>query len=151
MTAPTFLVGAFVFYDLNCTFMQNQKNIDMKKLLFLLLLPFVFACSSDKDNGPSIDYIDNSLIEGKWVFIQGTHTIYMIFEKNIWKRETYHTYDKDLIGETYFGKYKLTKDRIVLGESSKWKYKLNDDMLSIFESADTGSGTTYIPYTKVKE
>lgn len=125
--------------------MQNQKNIDMKKLLFLLLLPFVFACSSDKDNGPSIDYIDNSLIEGKWVFVQGTHTYYRTFENNTMHDETYHTYDKDLIGETYYGEYKLSKEHIYY-RTFEVPYTLKDDVLTF-----TYSSGNIESYTKVKE
>lgn len=117
----------------------------MKKLLLLLLLPLLFACSSDKEHEPEIDYIDNSLIEGKWVHVDGSWTRYAIFEDNIWREQTWHTYNHNLLREFFRGDYKLSKTHIYYGNDKK-AYTLENDILTY-----KYDGSIDISYTKVND
>lgn len=108
----------------------------MKKLLLLLLLPLMFACSSDKETEPAIEYIDNNIVAGKWVSVQGAHTKYRIFENNTMRDETWHTYDKDLIGKTNWGVYKLSKEYIYYNKAEV-PYILNNDVMTFTYSSGT--------------
>ena len=117
----------------------------MKKLFFLLLIPFVFACSDDKDKESIIDYIDNNIIAGKWVFVDGAVTYYMIFEENMWEDEIWHTYDKDLIKKIYRGEYKLSKTHIYY-RTYGVPYIIENDVISL-----PWDGKITVSFTKVKD
>lgn len=120
----------------------------MKRLIIiLLLLPLMFACSSDKDNEPEIDYIDNNLIEGKWVFVNGASTQYRIFENNSARDEFWHTYQGDLKRTIQLGSYKLSKDKVYYnGPNNADSYTLKDDILTFtYKSGNEQSFTKVNP------
>ncbi len=54
----------------------------MKKLAILSVLLFsifILSCSSDDEK---VNYLDNSLIAGKWYYVNGTDSTTYIFENN---------------------------------------------------------------------
>lgn len=116
----------------------------MKKLLILLLLPLLFACSSDDDKEPAIEYINNRVIEGKWVRVDGIDTNYLHFENNIYIYEVIHTYTGDVRSYRDYGEYKLTKDYIYY-DGSRTRYSIKDNIITLhYPNVD-------VSYTKVTE
>lgn len=116
----------------------------MKKLLILLLLPLLFACSSDDDKEPAIEYINNSVIEGKWVRVDGAYTYYVIFENNTYTMKIIHTYNETLLDERDNGEYKLSKDRLYY-MNGYVGYEIKDNVLTLHYGNQDAS------YTKVIE
>lgn len=116
----------------------------MKKLLILLLFPLFFACSSDDDKEPAIEYIDNSVIEGKWVWLDGAHTDYLIFNNDTFVNETIHTYNGTLLDRRDYGEYKLSKDRLYY-MNGHVGYDIKDNVLTLHYDNQDAS------YTKVIE
>lgn len=119
----------------------------MKNLFYILLAVLLFtSCSSDDEN--DIEYLDNSIIAGKWYWIQATDSTVLEFKNNVSTTYTYDKYIGDLENTIQSGYYKITYDRIYYPKYPKDKgreYKLKENTLSILESG------IWIDYKRIKE
>ncbi len=119
----------------------------MKKLATLsviLISILVLSCSSDDDE--KVNYLDNSLIAGKWFNISGTDSTTYIFEKN----KGYITViDRQTQAEKEnfsYGNYKITVDAIFFDQypNTGLLYQVNANVLSIYQNKDNA----WVKYTK---
>lgn len=85
----------------------------MKKIALLLLfaIPLVFAtaCGDDKDE---LEYLDPALIEGTWLWEDGSLLHYAVYKNNTCKEFTIEKYTGFRSSEYFYTKYQITKDRI---------------------------------------
>ena len=118
----------------------------MKKLTILSVLlfsAFILSCSSDDEK---VNYLDNSLIAGKWYNISGNDSTTYIFENN---QGTIKVHDRTSLAEREnisYGPYKITIDAIFFDNypNSGLLYKVNNNTLSIYQNKDKA----WINYTK---
>jgi len=108
----------------------------MKKLLLLLIFPFLFACGDDnKEDEPT--YIDNSLIAGSWYWIQFADSTVYTYEDDLCTVVVYDRYTFNERQRHNYGFYKLTETEIHYKDMGKAPYYLSNDTLYMVVS---GSG-----------
>lgn len=100
----------------------------MKKLLLLLILPFVVSCGSDDEE----KYLDPAIIEGTWLWEDGLYLQYVIFENEKSREFAVNKYTGDRSEGRFYSSYKLTEDKIYRtrnGKESYIEYKLKNDSI----------------------
>lgn len=118
----------------------------MKHIVYILLLTIFISCSSDDEK--DIKYLDNSLIAGKWYWIQATDSVVLEFKNDYCTSYTYEKYTGDLEQTIENGSYKITEYKVYYPKYPKDKgreYKLKENTLSILESG------IWVDYKKIKE
>lgn len=88
----------------------------MKKILFsilaFILVMNLTSCSKEDNPEDDITYLDNSIIAGRWYWIQATDSVVWEFEDNRAREVVYDRYTKYLKQTLEYGSYKITTDRI---------------------------------------
>lgn len=119
----------------------------MKQIAFLLLLLFsvlILSCSSDDEK---VNYLDNSLIAGKWYSLSGNDSTTYIFENG---KGSVNVLDRSTLAEhenLSYGNYKITVDAIFFDEypNSGLLYRIvNSNTLSLYMNKDKA----WVDYTK---
>lgn len=122
----------------------------MKKLIYTILISIAaiifFACGSDDDEG--INYLDNSIVEGKWCWIQYVDSHVMEFKNNVATEKIYDKYTHREKQSFNNGYYKISEDRMFFNNSNEGiLYKVNKDSLFL----KYANYNEYAKYIKIKE
>lgn len=117
----------------------------MKKILLLLILPLFIACGDDDSGKDNPQYIDKSIIQGKWYNIFNDDSTVMDFGKRECISYSYDRYILHLKNTYNYGEYNITADEIYFGYAETGReYKIEDDTLFI------KNVNSYLKYIKVK-
>lgn len=131
----------------------------MKKgLLVLCSLLFVFIFNScDNDNPDNVNYLNNSLIAGKWYGLYAKDSMVYTFKDNIATYELYaHVSGSEELkyeGKDDYGKYLLTDSLIILSNPSDFKlfYQLKNNNDSLYIKNPKDNPILWVGLKKIKE